>query len=49
MDQAYEWLEKAYEERSFILVWLNFDPVFNSLRSESRFQDLVHLMKFEAE
>ncbi len=40
-DQAFEWLEKAYEERSSWLVSLNVEPIFDSLRSEPRFADLV--------
>lgn len=35
-DKAMEWLEKAYEERSF-LTWLKVDPVFDPLRDDSRF------------
>jgi len=40
-DQAFEWLEKAYEERSEWLVWLKVDPKLDSLRSDTRFTDLV--------
>jgi hypothetical protein len=38
---AFEWLEKAYECRSWGLLWLNVDPRFDSLRSDSRFTDLL--------
>ena len=34
-------LEKAYEERSFYLSWLAVDPQLDSLRTDSRFQDLI--------
>jgi tetratricopeptide (TPR) repeat protein len=40
-DQALEWLEKAYEERSEWLVWLKVDPKLDRLRSDPRFTDLV--------
>jgi adenylate cyclase len=40
-DQAFAWLEKAYEERSDGLVNLNADQRFDSLRSDPRFQDLA--------
>ncbi len=39
-DQAMSWLEKGYEERFNPGVLLR--PGFDSLRSDSRFQDLVH-------
>lgn len=43
-DQAFAWLEKAYEERSDIVVDLKtgpLQPVFDPLRSDPRFQDLM--------
>ena len=40
-DQAFEWLEKAYEERSGWLVWLKSEPVSDVLRSDPRFQNLL--------
>jgi serine/threonine-protein kinase len=40
-DRAFEWLEKVYEERSYYVVWLNIDPVFDQMRSDARFQDLL--------
>ena len=40
-DQAFEWLEKAYEERSEWLVWLKVDPKLDSLRADVRFASLV--------
>lgn len=40
-DQAFEWLEKAYDERSDFLVFLGQDPLFDSLRSDPRFADLA--------
>jgi hypothetical protein len=39
-DLAIEWLEKAYVERTARLLEV-FDPAFDSLRSDVRFQDLV--------
>jgi len=40
-DQAFVWLEKAYEERSFQLQWLKVEPRWDSLRSDPRFADLM--------
>ena len=42
--QAFEWLEKAYEDHSDRLTWIRFWPQFDSLRGESRFQDLLRRM-----
>lgn len=40
-DQAFAYLEKAYEIRSSSMVKLNVDPMLDSLRSDPRFADLV--------
>ena len=40
-DRAFEWLEKAYEERARLLVFINIDPAYDSLRSDPRFADLL--------
>ena len=40
-EQAFQFLEKAYQEHSFHLVYLNVSPQFKSIRSDPRLQDLV--------
>jgi DNA-binding winged helix-turn-helix (wHTH) protein/TolB-like protein/Flp pilus assembly protein TadD len=40
-DQAFKWLEKAYEESDIWLMNLKVDPVFSKLRSDRRFTDLL--------
>jgi len=40
-DQAFVWLEKAYEDRSVNLIWLKVEPIFDPLRSDPRFTQLV--------
>ncbi len=40
-DQAFQWLEKAYEERYPWLIHLKRDPRLEPLHSDPRFQDLV--------
>ena len=40
-DRVFEWLEKAYQERSEHLVSMRVDPIFEDLRIDSRFQGLV--------
>jgi TolB-like protein/DNA-binding winged helix-turn-helix (wHTH) protein/Flp pilus assembly protein TadD len=41
-DQTFRWLEKTYEEREGALVYLNVEPMFDTVRSDPRFKDLVH-------
>jgi hypothetical protein len=40
-DQAFVWLEKAFQERSNYLAYLNVFPIVDPLRSDARFADLV--------
>jgi len=41
-NQAFDWLQKAFEDRSAGLLYLKVDPAFDSVRSDPRFIDLVH-------
>lgn len=43
-DQAIEWLEKAYQRRSFGMFFLKVDPDFDNLRLDPRFTDLLRRM-----
>jgi hypothetical protein len=40
-DQAFGWLEKAFEERAQMLSELNAEPAFDPLREDARFTDLL--------
>jgi glucose-6-phosphate 1-dehydrogenase len=40
-EQAFQLLEKAYEEHSFHLVYLSVSPQFSPVSWDRRFQDLV--------
>ena len=40
-DEAFEWLEKTFAERSANLTVLEAEPMFDPLRSDARFQDLL--------
>jgi len=40
-DHAFEWLERAYRERSDMLVYLKLDPRLDPIRSEARFEELL--------
>ncbi len=39
--RAFEWLDKAYDERSYTLTWLKVDPRMDSLRSDPRYKELL--------
>jgi hypothetical protein len=39
--ETLEWLEKAYEERSGWPLYLHFEPVFDSFRSDPQFMSLL--------
>ena len=40
-EQTYKWLETGYRDRAVWMSYLAVDPVFDSVRSEDRFQDLL--------
>jgi hypothetical protein len=44
-DHAFDWLEKAYEERDGIIYWLKSVPVFDPLRSDPRFDALARRLE----
>src|SRR4029077_20087779 len=41
-DEAYAWLDKAYDERSSALPFVGVNPRFASLRGTPRFEKLLH-------
>jgi TolB-like protein/Flp pilus assembly protein TadD len=41
-DQAFFWCDEAYKEQSAILQWIKVDPLFDPVRNDARFVDLVH-------
>src|SRR5262249_6285575 len=45
-DNAFFWLDEAYKERSYQMVYLKIDPDLDSLRSDQRFQELLGQMRF---
>jgi TolB-like protein len=40
-DAAFDWLGRAYEVHDAGLIWLKWDPQFDNLRSDSRFQNIL--------
>jgi TolB-like protein/Tfp pilus assembly protein PilF len=47
-ESAFEWLRTACDNRSEGLVWLKVDPLFDSLRADARFADLLHCVGLDA-
>jgi hypothetical protein len=45
-EEAIDWLEKAYADRSNGLVFLKVEPELDTLRSSSRFVDLQWKLNF---
>lgn len=41
-EQAFAWLEEAYKERSNMLQFVKVHPLFDPLRGDPRFADLLH-------
>jgi tetratricopeptide (TPR) repeat protein len=45
-DQAFEFLEKAVEERSIMLLWFKIEPRLDSIRSDARYEDILRRLGF---
>jgi len=43
-ERAFQWLEKAYVERDSDLVYLHLEPMYDPLRSDPRYVDLLKRM-----
>jgi Tfp pilus assembly protein PilF len=41
-DQAFFWCDEAYKEQSGILQWIKVAPIFDPVRNDPRFIDLIH-------
>jgi hypothetical protein len=46
-ERAFEWLEKSYHERSSWLVELRVDPLWDVLRSDPRYTDLLRRIGYK--
>jgi hypothetical protein len=46
LDEALEELERSFENRDGDLIFLAVDSVYDPLRADPRFQDLLRRMKF---
>jgi len=45
-DQVFAWLEKGYQQHDFWLTFLTGEPMYDTLRSDPRFQELVRRIGF---
>jgi TolB-like protein/Flp pilus assembly protein TadD len=45
-DQALAWLDKGYHERDSQMEFISVDPMYDTLRSDPRFADLLHRVGF---
>ena len=46
-DQAFDWMQKAYDDRSTWLVYLKVDPFFDPVRNDPRFTDLLRRVNLQ--
>ncbi len=46
--EAFEWIDKAIEERSNWLIYLQVEPLFDFLRSDKRFDEVLRRVGFPA-
>ncbi|MBA3784016.1 MAG: hypothetical protein H0X15_00510 [Acidobacteria bacterium] len=46
-EKALDNLEKAFESRAFLMVFVKADPLFDSLRSEPRYQEILRKMNLQ--
>jgi DNA-binding winged helix-turn-helix (wHTH) protein/TolB-like protein/predicted Zn-dependent protease len=46
-EKALEWLEKAYKDRSTLLIWIRVDARLDNLRSDPRFKAILKRMGLE--
>jgi len=44
-DRGFQWLTRAFDERQLLVRFAKFEPVFDSVRSDPRFQALVARLK----
>jgi tetratricopeptide (TPR) repeat protein len=40
-DQTFAWLERAFADRSTLIVWLPWDPIFDGIRADPRYQAMT--------
>jgi adenylate cyclase len=46
MDTAFEWLEKAFEDKDGMLVFINVEPAFEVFQDDPRFEEYIKRINF---
>ncbi|MEX2126022.1 MAG: winged helix-turn-helix domain-containing protein [Woeseia sp.] len=46
-DETFAWLERALDERSQLIGWVPWDPVFDGIRSDPRYPEVVRRLNVE--
>ena len=46
IDTAFDWLEKAYEDREVEMYWLKVEPLFEPMRKDPRWQQMLDKVGF---
>ncbi|MDP2886249.1 MAG: protein kinase [Ignavibacteria bacterium] len=46
-DSAFQWLQRAYQDRGDIVVWLQNDPFLDTLRDDPRYRELLKAMNLD--
>jgi len=39
---ALDWLEKSYQHHDYWMLFINVDPEYDAIRSDPRFQAIIH-------
>jgi tetratricopeptide (TPR) repeat protein len=47
IDKAFDWLEKAYQDHQFYIIWLKAEPFLDPLHADPRFQELLKKIGLE--
>jgi len=43
---ALDFLERGYQDHAFFFVFLNVDPLFDPIRHQPRFKEIIRRMRF---
>ncbi len=46
IDTAFQWLEKAYQDREVEMYWLKVEPPFEPLRKDPRWKEMLDKVGF---